>query len=121
MKKAMYGAGLVFSMSFVTGWTFGLLHLPGAWQLEVYGFLGFAFIFLPLLTIDLFKSKNQSPLLEKLKIILGLSSTVLVAVSVVFKVLHLPGAPVLLMAGTGLFVFGFLPLLFLSFYKKSIS
>lgn len=121
MRKVMYIIGLLSAMSFVTGWFFSVMYFQGATQLSVYGFSGFAFIYLPMMTIDYFKTNIQGALTERLKIILGVASAILIGVSGVFKVMHLQGTVGLLFAGVGLCVFGFLPFFFFSMYKKSIS
>lgn len=123
MKKVMYAIGLISAMAFVSGWAFGILHLPGTTELSIYGFLGFTFVFLPLLTIDYYKVNIRRALTEKLRFALGLLSGIMVALSVVFKMLQLPTLlPIFFfIAGSGLFVFGFLPFWFFSLYKKSVS
>ncbi len=122
MKKFMYLVGLLSAMSFVAGWAFGILHLPGALELSAYGFLGFSFGFMPLYAIDYYKTSIQRALSEKLKFAMGLLSSILMAASVVFKILHLPVLPTFfLIAATVLFVFGFLPFLFFGLYKKSVA
>ncbi len=121
IKKIMYLIGLLSAMAFVSGWTFSLLHLPGGKELSIYGFLSFAFVFLPLLAIDYFKVKIQRAISEKFRFVLGLSSGFMVALSVLFKTLHYEGAPELLIAGSTLFILGFLPFLFFNMYKKSVS
>ena len=121
MKKIMYGIGLLSAMSFVLGWAFGMIHLPGAVELSIYGFMAFVFIFLPMLAIDRYKVNIRWALSDKLKFGLGFVSGFIVAISVFFKLMHLPGAEELLIMGTGIFVFGFLPFLFFTMYKKSIS
>lgn len=121
MKKLMFTIGALSSMSFVTGWLFGLLHLPGAFELSAYGFLGFGCLFIPLYTIDYFKTDIRRALNEKWKFGLGLLSAVLLGVATIFKILHLPGANLLLVAGNLVFVVGFLPFLFFGWYKKSVS
>lgn len=122
MKKLMYTVGALSSMSFVAGWAFGILHLPGAYELSVYGFLGFAFLFMPLYAIDYYKTNLQHMLSEKMRFFLGLASAVLMGASVIFKMMHLPVLPTFfLIAGTSVFVLGFLPFLFFGLYKKSVS
>ena len=64
MKKVMFATGLLSTMAFALGWTFGILHLPGSFELSAYGFLGFAFIFLPLYAIDYYKASIQRALSE---------------------------------------------------------
>lgn len=128
MKKIMYVIGLLSAMSMSVGMTFKWLHLPGADEFTLFGFLGFTFLFLPLVAIDYFKAHINKALNEKFKIIFGLLSALLVAASITIRVLHLDfrllGPPVsllLLLGGCALFTFGFLPFLFFTMYKKSIS
>lgn len=128
MKKIMFSIGLLSAMSMSIGWTFKWLHLPGADELSLYGFLGFALLFLPIVAIDYFKVNINKALNEKLKIIFGLSSALMVAASVTLRILHLDfrllGPPVsllLILGGCLIFTFGFLPFLFFTLYKKSIS
>ena len=121
MKQVMYFIGLLSAMSFVLGWTFGMMHWSGATELSIGGFLGFVFVFIPLSTMDYFKTKIHRALTEKLRLSLGILSALTVAAAVIFKLLHLPGADILLLSGAGLFVFGFLPFLFFTMYKKSVA
>lgn len=121
MKQLTYLIGLVSTMSFSTGWVFSMVHWPGASQLSIYGYLCFAFIFMPLFAFDYFKINVKREKSEKLMLGLGLAGTVAVALSVVFKLLHLQGAELMLLLGAGLFVFGFLPFLFFGMYKKFVS
>ena len=121
MKKLMYIIGLVSAISLSMGWLFKTLHLPGGQELFIYGFIGLALIFLPMLAISKYKTNINKVLSERLKIILGFSSVFITGVSVVFKIAHLQGANVLLLTGIILFSFGFLPLLFFRMYKKSIE
>ena len=121
MKKVMFATGLLSTMAFALGWTFGILHLPGSFELSAYGFLGFAFIFLPLYAIDYYKASIQRALSEKLRFIFGLMSATFLGASVALKMNHIEGGSLLLAAGTAVFVFGFLPFLFFGMYKKSVS
>src|SRR6187402_2194641 len=121
MKKLMYSIGLLSAMTFVLGWLFGMMHWPGTTVLSISGFLGFSLIFIPLYTIDYFKVNIHRALTEKLRLSIGILSAFIIATAVIFKLLHLRGADLLLISGTGLFIFGFLPFLFFSLYKKSIS
>jgi len=117
MRKAIYIFGLLSSISFVMGWVMGMLHLPGAREFSIYGFLGFIVVFLPVLSIDHHRAGVQRPPLQKAKFMLGLLSAVIVALSVVFKLMELQGAPELLVVGTALFALGFLPIQFYLMYK----
>jgi hypothetical protein len=121
MKKVLYSVGLISVMLFVIGWLFGMLHWPGARELSIGGFLGFMFLYVPLLAIDRYKANIRWILSEKMKFILGSVSGFVMTIAIAFKILHLPGADQLLILGTLLFTFGFLPFLFFTMYKKSIS
>jgi len=121
MKKVMYLIGLITTISMSIGWTFRILNWSGGSELLTYGFLGFVLLFIPMVTINYFKVNLRSGLSEKLRIILGLFSGVIVGLAIVLKFLHLPGADQLLFGGALLFSFGFLPFLFFSMYKKAAS
>ncbi|HEY3429469.1 MAG TPA: hypothetical protein VGK39_02255, partial [Cyclobacteriaceae bacterium] len=128
MKQVMYSIGLLSAMSMSIGWTFKWLHYPGADELSLYGFLGFALVFLPLIAIDYFKVSINKALNERLKIIFGLLSAFMVAASITIRIMHadfnfvgLPASLLLLLAGCISFTFGYLPFLFFTMYKKSIS
>jgi len=121
MKRVMYFIGLLSAMTFVLSLLFVMMKWPGTRELSIAGFLGFTLIFIPLYAIDYFKVNIQRALSEKLRLSIGILSAFIVATAIIFKLLHLRGADLLLISGTGLFVFGFLPFLFFSLYKKSIS
>jgi hypothetical protein len=121
MKKLMYSIGLISAMSISLGWLFRILGWQGGWELVNYGFFGFAFLFVPMVAINQFKVNINKALSEKLRIILGLLSGIVTGIAVFFKVMHYPGADKILLTGGFLFIFGFLPFLFFTMYKKSVS
>jgi hypothetical protein len=121
MKKVMYLIGLISTMALSLGWLFRFLRWPGGDELANYGFLGFSLLFVPMLAINQFRVSINKALPEKLRIILGLSSGLVTCLAVLFKTMHYPGADILLLSGAALFIFGFLPFLFFTMYKKSIS
>jgi hypothetical protein len=121
MKKVMYGIGFASTSSMSMGVTFKLLHMPGGDQLVTYGFLTFALIFLPLVVINHFKVNLHAPWTDRVRIFLGILSALATGMAVVFKLFHLQGADTLLLTGAALFSFGFLPFLFFTMYKRSVS
>lgn len=121
MKKVMYFIGLVSSVSIGLGWLFSLLHWPGGWQLFNYGFLALLLIFAPMLAMDHYKKSIRKALPEKFKVLLGIVSALIVGTAVAFKIVHLPGADILLIIGMLMFIFGFLPFLFFTMYRKSVE
>lgn len=121
MKKIMYAIGLITAICISIGLTFKILHMPGAEELFNFGFFGFTLIFLPMITIDRYKQNLHKALSERLRLLFGFLSAVLIGTSVLFKVFHITNADVMLLTGISLFSFGFLPFLFFGMYKKSIS
>jgi hypothetical protein len=121
MKTITYILGLLFTMAFLTGWLFGFLHLPGAMELSVGGFTGFALIFVPLLAFDYFKVRIQRAMSEKAMVWAGAASVITIGVSGIFKILHLAGASWVLFIGSVSFIAIFLPLLFFKLYRRSVA
>ena len=109
MKKIMYLIGLITAGAISLGWLFTVLRWPGGYELFNYGFLGFLLLFIPLLAIDRYKVTLKKALSEKLKILIGSVSGIIVGISLVFKFLHLQGADQVLLVGMLMFTFGFLP------------
>ncbi|WP_299898883.1 hypothetical protein [uncultured Aquimarina sp.] len=121
MKKLMYLIGFIGSLTLTTGIVFKLLWYPGANMLLMTGFLVLLLIFVPMVTIDKYKVTIAKNLSERLKIILGCVSAVVVGLAGLFKVMHWMGAEVLLLAGGLIFAVGYLPFLFFTMYKKSLA
>jgi hypothetical protein len=119
MKQFTYIAGYLFALSTTVGAFFKMMHFPGANIMLFSGLMGLSFIFLPLLLFNKLKDKVFKVMSEKLKWIFGTISLMLFLVGSSLKVLHLPGAMVLL--GLGLLIFGilFLPFLFFRMFKSS--
>lgn len=121
MKRLMFTIGLLASISVCIGWLFKVLGWPGGGDLFTYGFLAFVLLFLPMLAVDRYKLVLNRALSEKLRVILGFTSAIVTGLAVLFKIMNLQGASQLLVLGTLLFSFGFLPFLFFRMYKKSLN
>lgn len=121
MKKLMYLIGFIGSVSLTGGTSFKLLHLPGANQLFMIGYLTLLLVFIPLVAFNRYKVAISKALSERLRIILGVASAVILGLAGIFKLMHLQGADWLLILGAIVFAFGFLPFFFFTMYKKSIS
>jgi|SRR5690606_886980 len=119
LKKVVYAVGLPSAISVSLGWLFLMLHWPGGSELFNYGLLVFLLVFVPLLGIDRYHvGTRRMP--EKGSMILGIISALVIGLALGFKLLHLQGADLLLVAGFVTFTFGFLPLLFFTMYWKSV-
>lgn len=121
MKKIIYIIGFLGSLSLTAGFTFKLLQFPGGNELFITGFLTFLLLFIPWFAIEQYKLAVALPISDRLKIIFGTIAAVIAGLSGLFKLMHWPGADILLMLGAIIFAFGFLPFLFLTMYKKNIS
>lgn len=121
MKKVMYFIGLITTMSMSLGFTFRIFDWPGGSELLIYGLLGFVLLFIPMVSINHYKVNLQGTLIEKLRIITGVFSGVIVGLAILLKFLDVRGADQLLFGGALLFSFGFLPFLFFNMYKKTVS
>ncbi len=119
MNKITYAIGALSSMSFVLGWTFAILNLPGATELSSYGFLVFGFVFMPLLAFARYRLGLQRQRMERLTFNFAFISSLLIAISILFKLMHLQGAEKLMLTGAVIFTFVFIPLLFISLYKNA--
>jgi len=121
MKKIMYSIGLLSSMSMGIGYLFKIMHWPGADNIFSYGFFGLVFLFLPMFTIDWYKENLNQVLSEKLKIILGFTSAIIMGLGLLMKTGHIYGASITIGIGMLLFILGFLPFLFFRMYRKSVE
>ena len=121
MKKFMYLIGLFTSIGMTLGVTFKLLHWAGGDELFNYSFIVFGLLFLPMAAYNSYTANVTRTIVEKLRILFGFISPLLIGSAIVMKILHLQGADLILLVGIGLFCFGFLPCLFYSMYVKSIK
>ncbi|AXT61310.1 hypothetical protein D1816_13460 [Aquimarina sp. AD10] len=121
MKKFMYLIGFIGSVTLTAGITFKLLSYPGANVLFIIGFLTFLLVFMPLYAIDRYKVAISKTISERLKVILGLTAAIITGLSGLFKLMHLQGTQILLLAGAFIFAVGYLPFFFFTMYKKSIA
>ena len=121
MKRLMYVVGYLFTVTWIAGIAFKLLHLAGAGVLLGIGALGLAFIFIPMFLINRYKNFAREVLSERLKWIFGGISFLLLVTSITMKLLHLMGAGLMLGLSFLIFGIGFLPFLFFTMYKKSVD
>ncbi len=121
MKKLMYLVGFIGAATFSVGTLFKIMHWPGANMASLIGLILLLLIFIPLWALDRYKYEISRALSARLKFFSGIASSVIIGMSIIFKIFHLQGADILLVLGAMIFVFGYLPFLFFSMYKKSVS
>lgn len=116
MKKLMMGSGVFSTIAFVVGSFFKIMHWPGASLILVLAFFAFCLIFLPLLF--LLKTKESES--KRDSIILGTATLagILYGVSMLFQVMHWPGARIIWLSTLMLTAFVLLPLYFFNGIRK---
>lgn len=120
MDKTMKISGYISSLMILFGAFFKFNHWPGASPLMVVGAFFLAVLFLPLLFILKFKSSAESNKSVVLSSIAFVSASLL-CVGILFKIMHWPGAQMIIIACGVLLVFGYLPIYFLSVYKNTTN
>ncbi len=120
MKKLTYLIGLIGSVAFTFSIPARTLELPYASELEILGSL-LLLVFVPLLFIDEYKVTIARTISERLEIISGSVAALFFGLGGLFNFLHWPGAATLWLLAFTLFAVGFLPFLFFTMYKKSVS
>ena len=119
MKKIMINSGIFSAIAFITGSIFKIMHWPGANVLIILAMLASSLIFLPL--YFLFKKNETTE--SKSKIIIGIGSIngILFCVSMLFKIMHWPGAHALWLLTIGMMVLVFVPLFFFNGIKTEAT
>jgi hypothetical protein len=123
MKKFMYSMGLVTAMASSMGICFKILHLQGADFLLTWGLLAFTLLYLPAQVIMWYRANENTAFTEKLKIVFALLSGLLTGGAIILRLARIDSSTVdmIFVAGAVIFSFGFLPILFLNFYKKEVA
>jgi len=121
MKKFMLSVGLLSLVTTCVGLMLRLLHFDAASAINITttGLVIFGLVFLPMVGINYLKEKINSRLNEKVRLIIGIFSLMIISIGVTFKMLHLFGANELLLVGIALLTFGVLPFLFFNYYKRA--
>ena len=116
MKKTIYFIALITTFFIVFGSLFKIMHWPGSAVMITIGSFSFAFLFIPLIILKKFKEDSflKDQIIYSLGIILG---TVL-GLGFIFKIMHWPMASALMLSSIILFNFLFVPVYFVSRYKR---
>lgn len=101
----------------MTGVLFKVMHWPLAGLMMASGWLLILFIFLPLLLHN--KLKEASSKKEKQFFVLGVVAVIIFELSAIFKIMHWPGASVLMILGSVMLVCCFLPAYTYSKFKET--
>lgn len=116
MKKTLKITGITAAVLTLLGATLKILHLPGAGINLVLGGALFSAIFLPLMIILKFKDEVQP--IDKVVLSIGFLLGIVTTSGVLFKLMHWPGANMMMNYGLALFVFGYVPLYFITRIRR---
>lgn len=116
MKKIMKISGVLTAFFIVTGAILKTFHLPGAGITIVLGGFLFSLIFLPLLIA--IKLKDEDSKIDKAVFSLGFLLAMAMSAGLIFKLMHWPGANLLMLGGTIIFTFIYVPIYFITRIRR---
>lgn len=117
MIRTMKITGLLTVAFTIVGAIFKTLHLPGAGIMIILGGFIFSFIFLPLLIALKFRDEESKT--DKYVFSFGLLLAIILAVGLIIKLMHWPGATILMLTGTIGITFVYAPLYFFTRYRRA--
>lgn len=117
MRRIVLISGLLAAFLYTAGIIFKFMHWPGASVCIVLGIASFCFAFLP--TLFLVTVREKKNLKEKLLTGSAMLSGILISLSVVFLVMHWPGALVLGYSAVAVLLLLFMPVNIISGLKNS--
>jgi hypothetical protein len=119
MKRMLYVSGFVSSFSLTLHFLFKVVHWPGATELLIVGNVFLLFGVIPSLFLMSLRNRPTLKGVDKFRLMAGITSTFLFTVGMLFKVMHWPGANMLLVIGLVLFAALFLPVFFYQLYQRA--
>lgn len=117
MKNILIKSGLISVVLTLLGVLLRVMHLPGANILLVLGVAIFGLLFIPLLITLKFKDEVET--IDKWVLSIGLGLGMIASVGVLFKVMHWPGASVLILSSLAAFILLFVPTYFITKYRRA--
>ncbi len=119
MKKIMMTSGTTAAALTALGILVKFMHFPGASVLLLLGILTFSLIFLPLLLT--LRIRERKDVKERIIVITGVVSGMMLSLAVLFKIQHWPFANMLGFASVLMFALLFLPLYFFTGIRNPIN
>lgn len=116
MKTIVKIIGVLSLIMLAVAALFKIMHWPGAGIIMVLGFAFLCFLFFPSLVYTLYR-ETKSPLRGLVHFSGFLGGSVFI-LSILFKIMHWPGANIMIMSGIGILNLLFIPSLTISYYKK---
>lgn len=120
MKRVLFSTGFLSTFLLSFGFLFKLMHWPFATAILTCG-LAALFITLGALILNTGYTLRSLSTPMRLRIVSGLFSGLLIVTGSMFKILHYPGANIMIVCGLVLLNLVFLPMFFYQLYLKSIA
>lgn len=120
MNKTLRVSGFLSCALIVAGSTFKFMHWPGANILLLLGTFVLAGLFTPVFFMHRYKTgevSNRNTFLA----ILGAAGSIMLGLGACFKLLHWPGALVMMYSGIAVLLLGYVPVYMISVYRKSLN
>ncbi|RYE26113.1 MAG: hypothetical protein EOP51_01755 [Sphingobacteriales bacterium] len=117
MRKFMFISGALSAVAFFWGSILKVMHWPGAAVMLLLGFTILSFVFLPLMFV--LKTREMNTTRDKLVLGLGTCLGILYCLSMLFKIMHWPGARVMWITNLIVTVGVFLPAYFFTGIRKA--
>jgi hypothetical protein len=118
MKKLTFFCGALCALAMALGFFLGMMKVAIGHMIFGLGAFAFITIFVPIDAVRYFRLTKDS-LSEKVGYVFSSSCTIILATGVLSRIMFLPGADEMLIAGLVIFVAGFLPLQFIKLYKNT--
>ncbi len=118
MKKVTFGFGLTSTILLLAGTIFKLMHWPGAGIMIFSGACLLVLIYFPTI---LYHKLKEAPKNETALHVTGFLGISMLTVGTLFKIMHWPGASVILVSALAFMAFGYIPVYFYKKYKTSVN
>lgn len=119
MKKFFFLSGFLAAVVLIITISLSLLSISYTIHFFSFSYLWLSFVFIPYYAFGRLKTVPKTDMMARYKFTALIVASYLLALSGLFKLLHLSGTSLLLVAGVGVFCIGFLPLYFMKAYANS--
>ncbi len=117
MKKLLFFSAFATTFLLTSGFTFKLMHWPGANVLLIFGNVALISTIL-IIAMNGIRQAKYNTTAYNVRIFVGVVAALLIAAGSIFKFFHFPGANIQFVLGIFLLNFVFLPMFFFQLYKK---
>lgn len=121
MKRLLYFSGYLSAIGITTTIFMKLSHIAGGQIAFLLTAAILAFLFLPVLFINLYKRDLTKSIIDKLKYVSGFLGVILLLAFSVFKLSHWPGTTIIFLLSLAIINLAFFPLMFFKMYSKSVK